>query len=414
MLMTMKSLNINSERLLADLHKLRSFGAEENGVVRPAFSSKDLDSRAWLRERFAEAGLTTQIDGVGNVFGWSQNKGKSLLLGSHSDTQPEGGWLDGALGVIYALEVARALSEFEETKGLAVDIVSWSDEEGAFLTSLGSKSFCRQISDKQLSEAKNADGRSLVDAIEDAGFSKEPAIHFDGDNCIGYLEAHIEQGPYLEASNKKIGVVTAIVGVRDFRIEFLGEQNHAGTTPMSLRRDAVTATVKFCHRLSTSFEELAKEATVWTFGAINVLPNAPSIVPARVELSLQFRDGNEGLLDAMEEVLYRLVSDMNCDEPVEVTVAGTDDIVSAAAMDEIFQAQIGEAADLHAPGNWISMPSGAGHDAQVMADVVPCGMVFVPSIGGVSHSFSEDTSEGDIIRGCNVFAAATARILQNR
>ncbi len=408
----MEKLSVIAERLLADLHELRSFGAEGTGVIRPAFSPEDLKSRKWLAERFREAGLRTQTDGVGNVFGWSANEGRSLLLGSHSDTQPEGGWLDGAMGVIYALEVARTLSENDSTRALPIDVVAWSDEEGAYLTSLGSKSFCRKITDEHLANARNAEGQRLTEAIAGAEFSDEPLAHIDLDRCAAYLEAHIEQGPYLEATENKIGVVSAIVGVRDFKIEFFGEQNHAGTTPMSLRRDAVTSMIGFCDRLSTSFEKLAKKSTVWTFGAIEVSPNAPSIVPAHVKLSLQFRDGDEALLDKMELTLSRLIGDMNAQGPVKLTMVRTDDIVSVATMDNGLQESIRKAAEVHAGNRWIDMPSGAGHDAQVLAELVPCGMLFVPSIGGVSHSFVEDTSEEDIVLGCNVFATAAAEILR--
>ncbi len=405
--------NINPQRLLTDLRKLRSFGAEGGGVIRPTFSSADISSRKWLAEKFEQASLLAEIDGVGNVFGWSGNPGKALLTGSHSDTQPEGGWLDGALGVIYALEIARALSECEETKSYAVNVVSWSDEEGCYFSSLGSLSFCRKLKEQQIENARSAEGKSLVHAIREAGLSDVKRRHLDVEHCLGYLEAHIEQGPRLESEQKLIGVVSSIVGIRECKIEFLGEQNHAGTTPMHLRRDAVTAMLACCQQISEAFTKLADKATVWTFGVIDVHPNAASIVPDRVNLTIQFRDPDNSLLDEMSAMVSSIAKKFSDTSDVRVTAIESEDKHLPAQMDDNFQDAIRSAAEIYAPGKWIDMPSGAGHDAQVLAEYVPTAMLFIPSIGGISHSFAENSSDQDIILGCQVAATAAAQILHN-
>ncbi|MDC0158966.1 M20/M25/M40 family metallo-hydrolase, partial [Rhodospirillaceae bacterium] len=168
--------SINSSRLLADLHHLRGIGGVDTGVVRPAFSDKDMEARLWLKEQFELAGLTGTIDGVGNVFGRSKNDGLALLIGSHSDTQPEGGWLDGALGVIYGLEIVRAFQEDTSTNKLAIDAVSWQDEEGNFLSCLGSRSWCGILDDDIEKGCVSREGETLEVALNRTGLIKKPRL----------------------------------------------------------------------------------------------------------------------------------------------------------------------------------------------------------------------------------------------
>ena len=405
---------INPERLLDDLKTLRTFGTFGTGVVRPSLSAIDMESRRWLAGSMEEAGLQVTIDGVGSVIGRSANPGPALLLGSHTDTQPRGGWLDGAMGVIYGLEVARACREDPTTRELAIDVASWIDEEGTYLGFFGSRSFLDKVTSAEISGVRNRDGGTLLEAIRAAGLEGRPPVRLEPDRYLGYLEAHIEQGGVLEETAKRIGVVTAIVGVRGFKIDFVGVQNHAGTTPMPLRRDAGVALVEFAHGLNTTFKELAGERTVWTMGHVDFDPGAQSIIPGRAQLTFQFRDPDETKLEELEAALEALVAEANTAGPCRVSLALTGHRVRPAAMDDGFQALIAEAAKKHAPGLWMHMPSGAGHDAQVLADAMPAAMLFVPSIGGVSHDFAEDTDEADIALGCQVFATAAAAILQQQ
>ena len=204
-------LKINPARLLDDLRHLRTFGATGPGVVRLSLSSVDMDARRWLAGRMNEAGLAATIDGVGTVFGRSRNAGPALLIGSHTDTQPTGGWLDGALGVIYGLEIARALAECETTRHFAVDVASWIDEEGTFSGFLGSRSFVGEAVDEALRHARNREGVLLGDALAQAGLIGAARVRIDRARHKAYLEPHIEQGGRLEAHGKSIGVVTTIV-----------------------------------------------------------------------------------------------------------------------------------------------------------------------------------------------------------
>lgn len=403
---------INARRLLDDLTELRSFGAQGAGVVRLALSPNDLAARYWLVERMTDAGLAAAIDGVGTVFGRSRKPGPALLIGSHTDTQPTGGWLDGALGVIYGVEIVRALGEAEATRDLAIDVASWSDEEGTFAGYLGSRSFIGESVEQAIGAAKNRHGQSLEDSLFLAGLTSQPRVRFEPDRHVAYLEPHIEQGGRLEAAGKAIGVVTSIVGIREMRIVFSGQRNHAGTTPMAIRRDAAAALIDFAHRLDQAFRRLADADTVWTVGRIDLDPGSLSVIPGKAELLLQFRDADPRRLSDMESELANLVRATDAAGPVRVTMQEFDTPSEPVRMHATLQDRIAAAAEKVAPGRWIRMPSGAGHDAQVIAGVMPSGMLFIPSIGGVSHDFAEDTDIDQIVLGCRVAAASVVSILR--
>lgn len=402
---------IDDERLLSDLRHLRSIGAQGRGVVRPAFSAADMDARRWLKQRYEDAGLEATIDGVGNVLGRSRNSGKALLIGSHSDTQPTGGWLDGALGVIYALEVVRALGAESATRALAVDAVSFQDEESRFVGCLGSRSLTGALAPEMEAGAADSGGVTLASALREAGLANVPRLRLAPDRYAGFIEAHIEQGPHLEDAGVKIGVVTGIVGLRSIRFVFRGQQNHAGTTMMARRRDASTALYELAHRINLEFSKAAGERSVWTMGRLRVEPNATSIVPGYAELDLQFRDQSEAPLDAFEQVVARLVSDMNKRGAVTVEAVRMRAPIAPTRMDAALQRHIEAAAEVHAPGKWQHMPSGAFHDAGIVSASIPSAMLFIPSLGGISHDFAEDSREEDIVLGCQVLADAAASIL---
>ncbi len=396
-----------------DLRHLRTIGQYGTGVVRPAFSTKDMEARQWLLDRMEEAGLQANIDGVGNVFGRSPNLGRGVLVGSHTDTQPQGGWLDGSLGVIYGLEIARSCAEDRRTAHLAVDVASWSDEEGTYMGMLGSRSFCDKLGLDDMERAQNHQtALPLSAALEQAGLAGIRAVKLDPDRYTAYLEAHIEQGPHLDAQGTLLGVVTAIVGIRTFKLTFKGQQNHAGTTPMEYRKDAGVALMDLAHVINREFPTLAGSRTVWTIGHVRLEPGSPSVVPGHAELLLQFRDTDELILDALESKTTRIVQEAHEQGPVEVGLEAVFPRTVSAAMDETVQECLAAAAETHAPGKWIRMPSGAGHDAQILAQGLPAGMLFIPSIGGISHDIAEDTAEKDIVRGCRALATATEALLR--
>ena len=402
---------IDADRLLSDLRQLRAIGAQGRGVVRPAFSAADMQARRWLQRKYEEADLEATIDGVGNVLGRSRHPGKALLIGSHSDTQPTGGWLDGALGVIYALEVVRALADDSATRALPLDAVSFQDEESRFVGCLGSRSLIGALKPEIEQGAADSHGVTLAEALQQAGLADVSRVRLARDRYAGFIEAHIEQGPHLEDAGLRIGVVTGIVGLRSIRFIFRGQQNHAGTTMMKRRRDATTALYELAHRVNQEFPKVAAERSVWTMGRLRVEPNATSIVPGYAELDLQFRDASDAPLDAFEAVVARLVSEMNARGGVDIEAIPTRAPIAPTRMDAGLQAHIEAAAERNAPGNWQRMPSGAFHDAGIVSAFIPSAMLFIPSLGGISHDFAEDSREEDIVLGCQVLADAAASIL---
>jgi beta-ureidopropionase / N-carbamoyl-L-amino-acid hydrolase len=403
---------INGERLLADLRRIADFGRYETGVHRPHLSPQDVESRHWLAARMKEAGLEPVIDGVGTVLGRSRKTGPRILVGSHSDTQPRGGWLDGVMGVIYGLEVARALSEDPETAHLAVDVASWADEEGHWGQMVGSRSFVGLFSEQDIDKARHRDeGTKMRDALKAAGLDMAPRVHLEEGKYRGYLEAHIEQGGVLEATDKRIGIVTAVVGIYVYRLNFSGIQNHAGTTPMSIRKDAGVAMMRLYNEVMETFPGLAGPRSVWTVGMMSVEPGAPAIIPGKAEMILQFRDADVSVLDRFEAALLEIAAAHDKKGPCKVACVNLSKTMPTV-MDDRFLDAIEEAAATHAADKHMRMPSGAGHDAQILGLKLPAAMMFVPSIGGISHHFTENTADADIVLGCQVFADAAAKILK--
>ncbi len=401
--MTRSNTGYDGKRLLADLYKLRQFGTFKTGVHRPTYSKVDMESRHWLCERMREAGLVPEIDGIGNVIGRDPSPGPKLLLGSHTETQPEAGWLDGALGVLYALETARAL-------GGGIDVVSWADEEGHYGSFLGSRSYIGEVTEAEIDACSNRySAKTLREALAEAGLANTPRIAFEPGRYKGYLEAHIEQGDDLEARNLKIGVVTSIVGIWSYRVQFTGVQNHAGTTRMAIRKDAGLAAAKLAVAIDQEFPKICAPRTVWTVGRITLDPGAGSIIPGGAELIFQFRDADPEVLLRLEATLERLVAEANQGPCTAVLTNNSRSVPKV--MDPSFQAALEAAAEVHAPGLHQHMPSGAGHDAQMLAKVMPSAMLFVPSIGGISHHWSENTSDEDIMLGGAVMADAARALL---
>jgi N-carbamoyl-L-amino-acid hydrolase len=402
--------HVDGARVLADLNALRSIGAYKTGVHKPTFSEAHMRSLEWLVQRLPAAGLTADIDGIGNVLGTARKSGPKLLAGSHLESQNYAGWLDGPLGVVYALEAARVINSDPNANG-AVEVAAWCDEEGHFGSFLGSRSYVGDVTDDDIDAARDRNsGRTMRDALREVGLAGRARARAEHGRHIGYLEAHIEQGETLESGGLAIGVVTSIVGIWQYRITFSGEQNHAGTTRMDVRKDAGVALARFCVDIDDRFPELSGPRTVWTTGRITLDPGAPSIIPGRAEMLFQIRDDDPGVINRLEVLLRSMAAEVStrgrCDVAVERIRTG-----APAMMDAKFQHAIEAASLVFADGRSVRMPSGAGHDAQVLATIMPAGMLFVPSIGGISHHWSENTGDADIVTGAQVFVEACRRLL---
>jgi N-carbamoyl-L-amino-acid hydrolase len=395
---------VDTARFLEDLNTLRQIGRFKTGVHRPTFSPQDMESRRWLMQRMAEVGLEPSIDGIGNVFGRHPGSGPHLLSGSHIESQNEAGWLDGALGVIGALALARS--------GLPVDVCAFADEEGHFQIGFpGSRSLVGDLTEQEMDSSRDrTTGTPLRDAIAEAGLAGIPRLRLDADRYKGFFEMHIEQGTQLEQAGLRLGVVTGIVAIWQWRIVIEGQQDHAGGTTMAERRDAGLTAIRLLAAIDQHFPMLCGDRTVWTTGRIALDPGAPSIIPGRAEILFQFRDTDITVLNRLEAGLRALIQESNRRERCQATLSALR-LDTPALCDPRMQDALKAAAETHAPALWQSMPSGAGHDAQIIAKQLPVAMLFVPSIGGISHHWAEDTKEDDLALGAQVLADAAARFL---
>ncbi len=403
---------INGERVLADLRALKALAPYESGVHRPTLSPEHVASLKWLEAELNTIGHEAKIDGIANVFGFSKATGPKLLGGSHLESQNHAGWLDGPLGVVYALEAARAVKSDPTFANCGVDVIACCDEEGHYGFFLGSRSAVGEVGDALIDAAVDrTSGIPMRNALAAAGLAGVPRHVIDPKRYVGFLEAHIEQGDWLEANALKIGVVTKIVGIRQYVITTEGVQNHAGTTRMAIRKDAGVAVSRIAVAISDKFPAIAGERTVWTMGRITLEPGAPAVIPGRGELVLQVRDADNDVLDRLEDVAQEIVAAANKSGPCRAAIRQTRR-TEPAAMAPHFMDAVRAAAEGHVGGKHVDMPSGAGHDAMVFSSHMPSGMLFVPSIGGISHHWTENTSDTDIVMGARVYADAVARLLK--
>jgi beta-ureidopropionase / N-carbamoyl-L-amino-acid hydrolase len=400
---------IDPDRLLSTLEALRHFGREGTGVHRTALTPEDLQARLWLRTRLADIGYHASIDRFGTVLGRAPGDAPTILIGSHTDTVPHGGWLDGALGVCYGLEIATARTEQLGLNSARVDVVSFQDEEGTFVSFLGSRGFIGEITDPApLADRQALDGRRLGDALAADAIREQPILQIDVARTVAFLEAHIEQGPRLETKSLPIGVVTAIVGIRRLRIVVEGRADHAGTTPLELRRDAGAAALRLAVALLDLFQAAAGSETVWNIGHIAFQPGALNVVPAEATFTLEFRDVQESRLDSLEADVRALVGDHSRVSALPITINQSARIPATLMTTRIVDAFEGAAHDLGVGSTRLA--SGAGHDAMMLARRVPTGMLFVPSIAGRSHDVSENTDAADIVTGAQVMARTVDRL----
>lgn len=402
--MPQRMIQINEERLLSDLRELAQIGATaEGGVHRPALSEADLAGREWFRQSIRQAGLALQEDGAGNISAVLRSvepNAKTLLLGSHLDTVPDGGRFDGALGVLAALEVLRTLSDSRRSLPCHLEAISFTDEEGNCIPLLGSSAISGRLKEDSFAQPRGS-VNELEAALARAGISVESCLNAcrNLDEILAYLEVHIEQGTRLESSNLDIGVVTSIVGIRSHWLEFVGEAAHAGTKAVAERKDALWGAADFALR--------AKELVLGSFvpgvvncGILELHPGAFNIVPAKVRMSLEFRHGTEEQLDEMEKELLTLAEQSAARFDLSLNRSPVA-AVAPAPMHPGVQATIAGAAEAMGLSHTRLM-SFAGHDPQSLAQDVPTGMFFVPCRAGISHNPAEYTSDEDCIHAANV------------
>lgn len=399
----MNKQTIDINRFLADFAELKQIGATpEGGVNRPAFSAAHLEARAWFRQKAEAAGLSIQVDPAGNhsaVLKCSKPGAPTLLIGSHLDSVYQGGAYDGALGVLSGLEALRTIKEMGKNLPFDLEVIDFSDEEGTLIGMLGSKALTGHFSEDMLAHGI-APQEKINEALDRGGLQPNQiaAARRDPNSILGYFELHIEQGPQLYNENVQIGVVTGIVGMRVLRVVFKGKANHAGTTAMDARQDAGLG----ASALNLSLRQRVLEDfpdCVATVGQMQFKPGGVNIVPEEAVLSIDFRSVNAGHLDRLENEINNLAKQQADAFGLAFSIERTLQH-EPALMHPDYQDSIEAAAD-GLQLSHIRMPSGAGHDAQNMAAICPCGMIFVPSREGVSHSPFEFTSDADCVNGAN-------------
>jgi N-carbamoyl-L-amino-acid hydrolase len=407
----MTDLRIDAGRLRADIEALAAIGRDPTGgITRPAWSPAHEEARAWLLGRLRAAGLAARVDSAGNVFGRLGEGTPVVMTGSHIDTVPRGGPLDGALGVLAGLECLRAVAASGRRPARPLEVAAFTDEEGRFYGFFGSRAMTGAL-DRQLAE-RLADpaGLPLPEAMRRAGFdlAAAPTDRRDAEDIAAYVELHIEQGPWLEADDLPIGVVESIVGIRRFRLVFVGQPDHAGTTPMDRRKDAFLTAAEYAAKSRDLVVRGGQGRAVTTIGVVDVRPGVPNIVPERTALLQELRDSDPAVLERLASRTLRTAERVARQRGLGLEV---EHLMRAdpVRMSPRIQATIEAAAAALGLGTR-RMPSGAGHDAQILAAVTDAGMIFVPSQGGRSHRPDEWTDWPALERGANVLLGTLLRL----
>ena len=407
------NLRIDIDRLRADIETLSKIGrAPDGNLTRHAFAPGYEEARRWLKSRFAASGIAARDDAAGNTLGRvGPETGPTVMSGSHIDTVPDGGPLDGAFGVLAALEVARVIKEAGLSPPRGFEAVAFIDEEGRYLDCLGSKAVTGALDLARVAKAKAPDDALLVDAMRGAGF--DPARLSEAKRKKGeiaaYVELHIEQGPVLEAKGLPIGIVTGIVGVDHSDFTFYGEPDHAGTTPMDLRKDAFTGACEFVSRMRKMILRRGTPYTRLTYGIVKSKSAAANIVPFEIYLKQELRDTDQKLVKRLVKASYKLADKVAAEYRLRVEYAHTTGNTAALMAPRVQDIVEDSAKSLNLPAH--RMPSGAGHDAQVIARVADAGMIFVPSEGGRSHRRDEWTDWKLLEQGANVLLQSVLRLM---
>lgn len=404
---------------MQDLSDLARIGATaDGGNTRLYCTPEYLEAQDWLRARMAAIGLEVITDAAGNVFGSFRPAGAAaepaVYLGSHLDTVPNGGRYDGALGVTAALAAARAIVG---SGGAArpFTVVCWADEEGARFGAglFGSRAATGDVTADELTTSRDATGVSRDEAMRQVGLDPDalPAARLPQGAVRNYLELHIEQGASLASSGTQIGIVEGIVGIVRYEVVFAGQANHAGTTPMHLRHDALRGAARLISAIPGIAERHGSGRSVGTVGQISARPGAANVIPGVAELTVELRDLSSDVLKAMADEVARAADQAARAEGLTVSLT-LKDMARPALLDQSLQARI---ADLcRARGySTASLPSGAGHDAQSLAPLAPSAMIFVPSRDGISHSPAEFTTADDCGNGAQILTDLLASIVRD-
>lgn len=402
----MTLLKVNFPRLQNDIETLATIGRseEDHGIYRMALSENDMRARQWLKSRIDEAGLEYHMDEAANIHARLDydDKRASVMTGSHLDTVPGAGHLDGALGVMAGLECMRCLKEQGTKFNYSLESVAFTDEEGRFGGMLGSQAMSGRMTPELIHHARDLEGHSLMDVMDGLGLPPMNILRArrKPESIRAFVELHIEQGPVLEQQEMCIGAVDAISGLLRWNIRLLGEANHAGTTPMNMRRDPLQGFAEISSALPRLLEENGSPRSTATIGYVNCFPGAANVVPGRVEFSLDMRDTDMQVLDELSQAFRKAMSAIarrhelmfEYEEVSRLEAAKCDqgivDSISTVCREFGYHS--------------MQMHSGAAHDSMMMASITRTAMIFVPSMAGRSHSPAEWTPWEEIEKGANV------------
>ncbi len=400
------SLRVNGERVMANIKGLAEFGTNpQGGVSRVAYSDADKQGREYVMGLMKDAQLDVTIDAAGNIIGrraGSVPKLPPLIIGSHIDTVPEGGNYDGVVGSMGAIEVAQTLGENKITLRHPLEVIIFQNEEGGLI---GSRALSGALTEKEL-DLVSRSGKTIREGIKFIGGDPTKLKEVRRQHIGAYLELHIEQGNTLENEKINIGVVEGIVGINWWDVTIEGFANHAGTTAMNNRQDALLAAAKFIQAVNRIVTSVPGRQ-VGTVGRINALPGAPNVIPGKVVLSLELRDLDAAKIKMLYEKIHAEAQQIAKDSNTKFDFKEIN-VNTPAPTNQFMRSHITEAARALSLTTKL-MPSGAGHDAQDMAKIGSVGMIFVPSVGGISHSPREFSHPEDIINGTNVLLHAVIR-----
>lgn len=379
---------------------------------RLTFSDAHLAARAWFLDRAVAAGLETRVDAAGNhsaVLRSASAEAPTLLLGSHLDTVPNGGRFDGVLGVVAALEVLRTAQDAHVELPYTLEAIDFTDEEGTLVGLLGSRALAGALTPDAL-RAPRGGHEALLGGLARAGLTETRLGDARRDPCTiaGYLELHIEQGPVLENAQVDIGIVSTIAGSRSVNLTFKGTAGHAGTTPMNARRDAGLAAATFVVGVN---ETVVRDFPncVATVGRVTLKPGAFNVIAGVAQVALEFRSADAAKLEALEDALVSRAREAEAlGHEVEIEPVGRWEPVPLDTTVRTAIARVADALGL----STLELPSGAGHDAQALALITPSGMIFVPSVDGLSHQPAEQTAWGDCLNGANVLLGTTLELAE--
>lgn len=402
-------LQINLDRVKTTLLELSAIGFNEadKGIYRPGFSEADMAARRWLMNLLDKEGFAPGMDGAGNVYGrLGEPSQPSVTIGSHLDTVPAGGMFDGALGVVAALEILRCCKESGIHLQWPLELLATSEEEGRYGGMLGAQAIAGDLTPGVVLSMHDADNNLLADAMTAAGLEPLGALEARRlpESMRAFLELHIEQGPVLEKIGKTIGVVDGISGVYKWIVRLIGKADHAGTAPMNMRSDAFMGLADFAHEIPRIIDENGTDRSRLTVGKVDLKPGSPHTIPGEAVFTLVGRDSDEKVMQELSNACRKSLSaiarrhnlmfeyeqvswlaPMNCDPGI-------------IEMLEQHAARLGY--------SYERMPSGAGHDTQFLSEITRAGLLFVPSVGGVSHSPDEWTHWSDIESGANLLLSA--------